>query len=210
MRRYRLMLLLLVSAAALALLWYRTPRKGIPAFGGSALSVRLPDVAHFQQNDPRWAGDRLGNLDNGDTLGSAGCMVASVATAMTNLGHATDPGKLNAALAAEGAFTPRGWLMWYAISRVSKGGMRAEVHADPSLAKLDACLARGDYPIVKFLIGGVIPHWVVLIGKHEGTYFMRDPLIDEPAPAPLTRRTQIILSVRCIGRTPQTTVATKP
>ena len=207
MRRYRLILLLLVSAAALALLWHRSPRKGIPAFGGSALSVRLPDIARFQQNDPRWAADRLGNLDNGDTLGAAGCVVASVATAMTDLGHAIEPGKLNAELAAEGGFTPRGWLMWSAISRVSKGEIRAEVHTEPSRERLDACLARGDYPIVKFLIGGVIPHWVVLVGKHEGTYFMRDPLIDEPAPAPLTRRTQIILSVRCIGRTPQTAAA---
>ena len=121
--------------------------------------------------------------------------------AMTNLGHTIDPGQLNAALIAESGFTPKGWLMWDAISRITKGAIRADIHEAPSLDGMDACLARGDYPIVKFLIGGVIPHWVQVVGKDKGTYFMRDPLIDEAAAIPLTRRTPIILSVRCIGRT---------
>jgi hypothetical protein len=117
-----------------------------------------------------------------------------------HLGYSIDPGQLSAALLTQDGFSQEGWLVWDAIGRVSKGSLRTEVHSEPSLDKLDACLARGDYPLVKFMIRGVIPHWVALVGKHRGTYFMRDPLIGEAAPSPLTRRTQVILSVRCIGR----------
>ena len=205
MRRYRLVPLLIAAfVGAAALIFHQSRGKWAPAFGGSNLSVRLADGARFQQNDPRWADERLGKRGDGDTLGAAGCTVTSVAMAMTNLGHSIEPGQLNAALAAEGSFTPQGWLVWDGVSRVTKGSMRAEVHEAPSLDKVDACLALGRYPVVKFLIAGVIPHWVVLVGKHAGTYFMRDPLIDAPDPVPLTRRTPVILSVRCIGRAPQT------
>lgn len=207
MRRYTLAVLLIVAAAAsAAALWFhhQTRGKWAPAFGGSNLSVRLADTARFRQDDPRWAAEYLGQRQDGDTLKSAGCTVTSVAMAMSNLGHAIEPGQLNAALAAAGSFTPQGWLVWEGVNRVTKGAIRAEVHAAPSLDKLDACLAAGRYPIVKFLIGGVIPHWVVLVGKDKGTYYMRDPLIDGPDPVPLTRRTPVILSVRCIGKAPQT------
>lgn len=202
MKRIGIALLAVVVLAGAAGVWFWNKSRGkwAPAFGGSDLSVQLADGTRYLQNDPRWASHRLGNL-NGETLGDAGCTVSSVAMAMTNLGHPVDPGQLNAALAADGGFTQQGWLMWDAISRVTKGAIRAEVHAEPSLDRLDACLARGDYPIVKFLIGGVIPHWVQIVGKDKGTYYMRDPAIDEPGTSPLTRRTPIILSVRCIGRT---------
>jgi hypothetical protein len=197
------LLLFAVLIAAIAVAWWmwRQPRgKWVPASGGSNLSVKLPDRAHFLQKDPRWAGHRLGGRD---TLGGAGCLVTSVAMAMSDLGHPTDPGQLNAALAAEKGVTAGGWLLWDAVSRVTRGALRAEVYAEPSLRRLDACLARGDYPIVKYFIRGVIPHWVVLVGKRNGTYFMRDPLIAGAAPVPLTRRTQAIFSVRCIGVNPR-------
>lgn len=212
MKRSTMALLVAVVLATAALAWWRywPHEKWAPAFGGSNLSVQLADNAHYQQNDPRWAANRLGNL-NSETLAQAGCTISSVAMAMSNLGYPFDPGQLNAALAAEHSFTQQGWLMWDGISRATKGAIRTEIHEAPSLDRLDACLARGAYPIVKFRIMNVIPHWVVVVGKRDGTYFMRDPLIDEAAPSPLTRRTQKILSVRCIGlakaarHTPQAT-----
>jgi hypothetical protein len=138
--------------------------------------------------------------------------MSSVAMAMNNLGHATDPGQLAVALTAEKGITTEGWILWDAVSRVSKGALRAEVHTEPSQERLDACLARGDYPIVKFFIRGVVPHWVVLVGKRGGTYFMRDPLIAGAAPLPLTRRIGYLLRAlhraqsRAV-RTPQPPIA---
>ena len=205
---------LFVAAAVLAGLWLhlRYSEKYIPAYGGADLSVQLADNVHFLQNDQRWASERMGH-PNGDTLGRAGCTIASVAMAMSNFGQPFDPGQLNAALVANKGYTKRSWLIWGAISRVTKGAVRVVVHRKPSQKRLDACLTRGDYPIVKFRIKNVIPHWVVVVGKRQGTYYVRDPLIKEPAPIPLTRRTQVIYSVRCIRKVtppPQTTPETAP
>lgn len=198
---YKFAALMAMACMALAALWLYDLWSGkrIPASGGANITVRLEDTARYQQNDPRWSAAHMGK-PTGDTLGRAGCTVTSVAMALTNLGQPLDPGQLNAALTAENGFTGPSWLVWDALPRVTRGAVRVEVHREPSQEKLDACLARGDYPIVKFRIGGVIPHWVVLVGKENGTYYMRDPLIDEPNPVPLTRRTPVIYSVRCIGK----------
>jgi hypothetical protein len=182
-------------------LWLQPPAKpvpAIPAFGGSPMAVQLADSARYFQRDPRWTGQRLGG--SADTVGSAGCAVTSAAMAMTNLGYTIDPGQLSGALTAKGGFTEEGWVVWDAVRRVSKGTLRVEVHEAPSLERLDACLASGDYPLVKFMLKSGFPHWVVLVGKRDGAYLMRDPLLNEATPIPLTRRTQVILSVRCIGR----------
>ena len=194
----------LVGLGVIALvlwLWWQPAVKPVPAFGGSPMLVQLADGARYFQRDPRWAGKPLGG--SADTVGSAGCAVTSAAMAMTNLGYAIDPGQLSGALTAKGGFTDEGWLVWDSVRHVSKGTLRVEVHKQPSLEKLDACLAAGDYPLVKFLLKSGYPHWVLLVGKREGTYLMRDPLVNEAAPSPLTRRTQVILSVRCIGRVRQ-------
>lgn len=202
-RYFRLVGVLVAATVILAGLWLhdRYGEKSIPAFGGSNLSVKLPDKAQFQQADPRWSSARMGRPD-ANTLANAGCTVASVAMALTNLGYPFTPGELNAALTAEGGFTQRSWLVWDSVSRVTKGGVRIDIHREPSQDKLDACLARGDYPVVRFRIAQVIPHWVLVVGKHDGTYFIRDPGINEPEPVPLTRRTSVIYSVRCIGKAP--------
>jgi hypothetical protein len=208
MRRLRrrlgiLLLLLLIAAGGAGYWWHRQPReKSIPAFGGADISVQLPDQARYLQNDPRWSAVHMGSA-TGNTLRMAGCTVTSVATAMTNLGLPFNPGELTAALTTEHGFTPQSWLIWDAVSRVSKGALRVDYYKEPSQSDLDACLVRGDYPIVKFRIFKVIPHWAVIVGKQHGTYFARDPLIDEAEPIPLTRRTPVIYAVRCIGKAQQ-------
>ena len=201
-RIYKIAALVFLTLAALGGLWLHGGfGKGTaPASGGSDLSIQLADNAHFQQDDPRWAAMPMGGSLVGDRLGPAGCTVTSVAMAMTNLGHPFDPGQLTTALNAENGFTQRSWLIWDAVPRVAKGAVRIDIHQEPALDKIDACLARGDYPVVKFYLYKIVPHWAVLVGKHQGTYFMRDPLIDEPNPVPLTRRTSVIYSVRCIGK----------
>jgi hypothetical protein len=179
--------IILAMAVATAWLWRLSSVKKSPVSGGEDVSVKLADRVHFQQRDPRWADDNLGGR-NDNSLGGYGCTVASVAMAMTNLGHPTDPGKLNADLTARNGFTEQGWLQWAAIGELTHGAVRVEVHDAPSLEAMDACLSRGAYPIVKFMIGGVAPHWVMLVGKRRGTYFIRDPLLDEAEPVPLSSR----------------------
>lgn len=188
----------LVGVLAAGLWWKARQPKGAHARGGANISAQLPDRVHFRQRDPRWAGDRLGGLDIG-SMGGYGCTVSCAAMAMTNLGYPTDPGRLNAELAARGGFTEQGWLRWGKISELTNGALRAEVHDAPSLEAMDACLARGAYPIVKFMIYGMAPHWVILVGKRDGEYLVRDPLLDDPDPVTLSSQTSSVISVRCIG-----------
>lgn len=201
MQRVLSILAVLTVLAELVLLWRWQHRiKPAPSSGGASITVQLADSVHFRQGDPLWASDKLGTLEDG-TLGEYGCTVAAVAMAMTNLGYPTDPGKLNAVLTAAGGVTRQGWLIWDKIAEVTNGALRAEVYKAPSLEAMDACLMRGDYPVVKFFLFGGAPHWVVLVGKRNGTYFIRDPLLSEEAPAALHTRTSAVYSVRCIGLT---------
>lgn len=191
--------LTLVLTLVLAIAWmWRPGVKGAPVSGGANFHVQLPDTVHFRQKDGRWAAHSLGGGQDNGSLGGYGCTVASVAIAMTNLGHPTDPGRLNADLTAKGGFTERGWLRWEAVGALTKGALRADVYDAPSLEAMDACLLHGGYPIVKFLIGGAFPHWVILVGKREGTYLVRDPLLDDAEPVPLSARASSVQSVRCV------------
>jgi hypothetical protein len=107
MKRFSVIVFVLVlSSAAVSALYvgYWKRKLRIPAFGGSNINVQLPDNVHYMQNDLRWSQRRLGN-PNANTLKAAGCTVASVAMAMSNLGFETDPGKLANALTAEEGFT---------------------------------------------------------------------------------------------------------
>jgi hypothetical protein len=203
--RTALLALAVVFVVMIAQQWRSPQVKWAPASGGADISVQLADLVHFQQGDPRWSANSLGAIKNNGSLAKFGCTITSVAMAMTNLGHPTDPGRLNAELAAGGGFTKQGWLLWDKISHLTNGALRAEVYDAPSLEAMDACLMRGDYPIVKFMIGNGLtgkgtPHWVILVGKQGKTYFIRDPMSKEAEPVPLTRRTPAVLSVRCIGQ----------
>jgi len=169
-----------------------------PAFGGQDIQVMLADHYNWQQRDPRWQEINLGN--SAGTLGEYGCTVSAIANAVSNLGLELTPAELNQRLLDNAGFTERGWLIWGAINAATSGSMHATTFSSPSRRDIDRCLVEGDYPIIKYLIGGVVQHWVTVVGKDEGRYLIRDPLIDAASPVPLTSRTPIILSVRCIGR----------
>jgi len=180
-------------------LWQSRGRIPAPALGGQEMTRVLKDGYNYQQRDPRWSGQRLGQREHAGTLGSHGCTVSAIANALSNLGMPITPGELNRRMSTVGGFNERGWLVWSALETASEGRARAQVFAKPSLSAVDHCLENGQYPIVKYLIGGVVQHWATVVGKQGRTYLIHDPLVDESGPIPLTSRTPIILSVRCIG-----------
>jgi len=200
-RGYRLLAIVLICTGAIAawVLWQSRGRIPAPALGGQDMTWKLKDGYNYQQRDPRWSGQRLGQREHAGTLGSHGCTVSAIANALSNLGTPITPGELNQRMSAVGGFNERGWLVWGALEAASEGRVRAQVFAKPSLVAVDSCLADGQYPIVKYLIGGVVQHWATVVGKQGHTYWIRDPLVDESGPITLTSRTPIILSVRCIG-----------
>ena len=157
----------------------------------------LPDRVHFLQKDPRWGKDRLGR--SADTIASDGCVVTSVAMALGNLGFDTDPADLNARLTESGNFTPRGWLIWNGVSEVTGGRARAHYYDTVSEPLIEQCMARGDYPLVRFYLPNGRSHWAMVVGRSEQGYHMRDPLRDYSKPLVFPRTSDAFKSLRCIG-----------
>ena len=210
MKKVLLAVLLLLGAGS-AFIALRYPsavvgliRGGNPvaAYVEGSADIVLTDRATYRQDANDWASDTLGQTS--DTMADYGCTVTSVANAITNVtGRQMSPKVLNAALSQINGYTSRGWLIWSKITEATNGAVQITVHDTPTQAGIEACMTDGGYPIVKIKLGGVVPHWVMLTGRLNGAYLMRDPLRggpSDPAIAVSTRARQIH-SLRCLSKT---------
>ncbi|MFO1486572.1 MAG: hypothetical protein U1F71_24635 [Verrucomicrobiaceae bacterium] len=203
MRRWPVigLIVLVVTAASCVVLrtcWARMS-PSIASVGGRELHIRLPDDGKtLLQKDKRWANDQLGPSDC--TLGSHGCLVASVAMACSNLGVKLTPKELNERLKKADGFLPQGWVVWNAVPKVTDDKLTAEYHAKARHAAMDEALERGAYPVVKYFLVGGIQHWCVIVGKEGQEYLARDPLRDDAKPVKLSELTAKIYAVRVIKK----------
>jgi len=164
--------------------------------------VMLSDISNFRQDERGWAYDPLGQTQQ--TMREFGCTVTSVANAITNYDRDyITPKILNKNLVQVGGFTDRGWLVWSQIERATDGKYSARVFGggDPE-SNIDSCLAANEYPVVKIMLRGEVQHWVLVVGRKNGEYMVRDPLEGDRAdhPIPLSSRANRVHSVRCIRR----------
>ncbi len=164
----------------------------------SSQSPFLADRVIYSQKDPRWGQDKLGGTSG--SLAREGCVVTSVAMAMTNLGFEIDPGEFNQRLTETGNFTPRGWLIWNGVSEVSGGKVRAQFYDTVSDPLIQSCLAKGNYPVVRFFLPNGRAHWAMILGWTEQGYMMRDPLRLSRKPLIFPGNSSAFKSLRCIGR----------
>ena len=160
-------------------------------------SLSLPDRAAFLQKDKRWSQDRLGNSN--DTMGTDGCLVTASAMALKNLGFETDPGDLNRRLTEADSFTPRGWLIWSGISKVTGGKAKARFYEDVNEDIINGCLRDGYYPMARFILPNGRTHWAVILKRDARGYHMRDPLHPSRSPLLFPRGAEAFKAVRCIG-----------
>ncbi|WP_026942692.1 hypothetical protein [Hellea balneolensis] len=160
-------------------------------------SLALPDRAAFLQKDPRWGQQRLGNTS--DSMASDGCLVTAAAMALANLGFATDPSDLNARLTSTQSFTPRGWLIWDGIRKVTEGRAQAIYHDKVSEEIIDSCMLDGQYPLVQFYLKNGRSHWAMIVKHDARGYHMRDPLRPSKSPLIFPRSSESFRAVRCIG-----------
>ncbi len=161
--------------------------------------VKLISYASYLQNDPAWKANRIGA--GTETIGGVGCLISSTAMALTNMGYNYTPATLNKALSARNGYTKRSWLIWSKINEVTDSQVKVDYYTEPSHEIINNCLQKSQYPVVKFMIKRVIPHWVVVTGREGKEYQVRDPLINSENPVPLTSRTRRILAVRCLRET---------
>jgi len=144
------------------------PSGGIYFFNRLAL-----DVPGFAQGDPTWRQDAL--AWGADTMGSAGCAVASAAMVMKFYGVNTNPQQLNWFLQKSGGFTKEGWLYWEAPPELAPGALEKAYEDLPSYAQIDWNLAHGNPVIVRIRFRNGITHFVVIAGKQGFDYLIRDP-----------------------------------
>ena len=132
---------------------------------------------HYRQRDARWEKETLGGL--GESLARVGCTVCSLAMALDYHGVKLTPKELNAFLKTNDGYTARGWLRWDAVAKVSRGQVTMDYLGRPGFEVIDRALKNHQPVIAKVLINGIIPHWVLIVGKEGTDYLMRDPLGDE-------------------------------
>ncbi|RKQ69516.1 hypothetical protein DES40_2317 [Litorimonas taeanensis] len=159
--------------------------------------TRLPDYAAFYQKDPRWGHEELGN--SGDTMASDGCLVTAVSMALANLGFETNPSDLNKRLTYTDSFTPRGWLIWDGIRKVTGGKAKAQFHESVSAELIEGCMAEGYYPLVQFILPNGRTHWALILDESSQGYLMRDPLRQAKRPLIFPHTAEKFRALRCVG-----------
>lgn len=132
------------------------------------------------QNDSRWKDVKLG-FHQKETIGTWGCLLTSMTMVANGFGFNETPKSLNAKMKAAGGF--QGALVIPAAlpnvcpGLIFKGYQPCENNPAP-LGQIDAALAAGMPVIVQVdwsPKAGVQTHWVLLYGKENGRYLMRDP-----------------------------------
>lgn len=161
------------------------------------VALELPDRSAYYQKDPRWGEESLGGTS--DTMASDGCLVTAASMALANLGFQTNPADLNTRLTQTDSFTPKGWLIWDGIRKVTGGRAKAHFYDDVSEDIINSCILRGDYPLVQFYLKSGRSHWAMIIKRDARGYHMRDPLRPSSVPLIFPRSSSAFKAVRCVG-----------
>jgi hypothetical protein len=152
--------------------------------------------AIYLQTDPRWVDARIGG--SGEKMRAVGCTVCCASMALEYCGFAIDPGRLNKLLKENHGYTKQGWLKWYALPRLIGNTIRVETPDSVSADLIDSTLQTG-YPVMaKVMIGKRIPHWVLIAGKKDGEYLIKDPLGDGRGLEKLSKYASDVHSIRIL------------
>jgi len=164
-----------------------------------APALMLADNYSYRQDDPIWASDKIGATS--DSLGHFGCTIASVSVAASNLlGTEITPEDMNTRLSDVNGFTNRGWLVWKHVETATDGQIRAALDPKPSHEAINQCMLADGYPVIKIKLGGEVIHWVVIVGRADNDYLIRDPLVGtaKDEPIQLSSRSENIYASRCV------------
>ncbi len=164
-----------------------TSREAVPR---SALPV---DPIHLQA-DPLWASEKIGG--SGEAMRRVGCTICCLSMALTHHGIPVDPMDLNEKLKEANGFTSRGWVIWDAVRRVSDGTVSIVIPEIPTNEDIEGALDEGNPVLVKVLLKSGVHHWVLLVGRDQQEYLMKDPLGDGTSLGRLSSIGSDILAVR--------------
>ena len=160
------------------------------------MTVGVMMTPHYLQRDSRWADETVGGT--GERLARVGCTVCSLAMALDHHGIKATPKVLNDFLKANDGYTIRGWLRWESVPRFTQGKVAMDYIGRPGFERIDRALKANQPVIAKLLIKGIIPHWVLIVGKEQTEYLMRDPLGDGKTVEPLAKYDSRIYAIRIL------------
>lgn len=168
----------LVVIAIIVLTFYVGRVYYIKNFGINLVPIKNHPVqvlSYYRQNDPEWQSIFIGTSKR--NMGSTGCLISCVATAISQLSSPVTPHELNNKLTQVNGFQGAD-LIWYKINE-------AFPHINYRYSRIfnnkmiESDLEKGLLPIVnvKYYKTGVT-HWVIIVGAEDGEFIICDPLGD--------------------------------
>ena len=152
----------------------------------------------YLQTDPRWASEKIGG--SGEPLRWVGCTICSLSMALAHCGITLDPLELNRKFKESDGYTYRGWVKWDAIKRISSQKVQVEMPRSPSNRDIERALGDGHPVLVKVVLRSGVQHWVLLVGRDQREYLMKNPSGDGKSLQLLSSLRSDILAVRIIKR----------
>lgn len=148
----------------------------ISSRGGLSLITADPSwpSAYFSQRDVRWGNQAIaGPYVSGTTvysIGQAGCLISSVAMALTHRGNSTNPGIIG----SNSSYFFNSYFLWSALNSLGFGVQRT---IDTS--GVDSAISQGKWAIVGISYQDSVYaepfHFVVVTGKNGSDYNLFDP-----------------------------------
>ncbi|MDX9990142.1 C39 family peptidase [Thiothrix unzii] len=194
----------ILGMGIVALKWWTTAQNpsAIASVGGEVLTLPVPEAPaalvmgkypYYLQADPAWANMPVGS--SGEPMSAVGCTLTSIAMGLSGLGYPLTPGEVNAKLTSNAGLTDNGYVIWNKVATLTKGAV-AVVPVDNSYARIDRELAANRPVIVKVLLGGIVQHWVLVVGKEGQEYIALDSLNKTKKPVLLSSLSSKIYAVR--------------
>ena len=184
----------------LALLFLRSRgwnAKAIAGVGGESFrDFPMIETPVYLQHDRAWEGERIGGT--GETLGSVGCTVCCLAMGLGHFGFEQTPKELNAWLKTNEGYSPRGWLRWETVSKLTAGKVRVDFRAPLNHETMDAALKARQPVLAKVFINRAITHWVLVVGKEGTEYLIQDPLSVRKKPERLSSYNSGVHAIRIL------------
>ena len=147
--------------------------------------IQPAEVTYYLQNDPEWGADKLGNSSS--SMGGSGCLVSSIATAISAYGFSYTPKELNEMFRDNDVYTESGLVIWKNIKNAVHE-IDYEYSRTFSVSSIENLLEEGKLPIIEVKYKGFgINHWVVVIGSDGEDFLIMDPLNGAKTPIKLSQ-----------------------
>ena len=146
----------------------------------------------------RRASEKIGG--SGEPLRGVGCTICCLSMALAHHGIRLDPSELNRRLKEADGYTYRGWVKWDALRRITAEQVRVDLPQNPSHRDIEGALGAGNPVLVKVILKSGAQHWVLLVGRDQKEYLMKNPLGDGRSLEPLSALGSDILAVRVVRR----------